>query len=496
MTLPDPITIPPWPGATVTRRTPSPNLVNQTALPVHQQVRPVPARNRHYGIVYGETWVACDPDIVEEKNGHYYLRGIISLGALDSILAVEIAGDTYSTTNPEASGSYRGDWSDAAIWDPPNNFPYAAQAGEIYLFNGLYYQVNQPFTVDDNTGQNTPTGTAYRSYFDRIYANTTVNGYAGTAGQGVDPLMVEYFGASYTETLTGTWYGQAIAHAYVTAKIPVEEFDSGWPSMRVLARGVPCFDPRTQSWGFTRNPALHLADFIQSPLYGLGKPVNWDTVSAAADRCEDAFADGPRIECNLAIAGAPVSTRRWLEVLRGYAGVLLDYRDGQYDFVVDGPREADWSVNWDGRGADMDLQGLPPIEGIRAADRKNVYRVKYTDTTTTPWKEATVEAVSEAVQSGAEIANVQDLRMPGLLVKAQAQRFADERLAESELETWLTTIPVADLGQAVQTGHVLYLDSPNGFEGDCARVLAKNRPSEGLWLLRCRQYHPDSYLEP
>lgn len=86
--------------------------------------------------------------------------------------------------------------------------------------------------------------------------------------------------------------------------------------------------------------------------------------------------------------------------------------------------------------------------------------------------------------------------MPGLQTEEQAQRYADERLAEHELERWIATVPVPDEGQNIRQGEVLVLSSPNGLSHTRGRVLGKRRSGVGQWLLRCRAYSPFAYLEP
>lgn len=497
MTAPKPYTIPPWQGGLSSeRRTPRPDVVNATARPIHQQIRQVPAANRRYGAVFGETWISSDPDIVREKDGYLYLRGVLALGEFDAINVVEIAGDTYTPDNPESSVAYRGDWASGATWTGPTALPYAAQSGEIYRFNGLYYIVKTVFIVTAITGVHTPTGTNYRANFGRVYAGTSVNTYRGTATQGADPLMVELLGAGYTETLRGVWYGTPYAFAYVTAKLPVDEFTEGWPTIRALVRGWRCFDPRTGVTAFTRNPALHLATAIASPLIGYGKPVNYASVIAPADRCDQPFPDGPRIECNLEVGGAPVATSQWIETLRSYAGVMLDFRDGEYHMVLDGPRAVDWRIVFGDHTSDVEMVDLPDIEFVSAFERANVVRVKWTDTSAVPWKEVIHVEESDAVRTQLEVPVVEEFRMSGLLVLAQVTRFAKERLAEFQLETWRGTVPVADEGAAVYSGHVLELTAPNGLQQDRCRVLGKRPIDVGRWQLRVREYNAAAYQEP
>lgn len=494
----DPNTIPPWQGGLSSeRRTPRPDTINKTARPIHQQIRQVPAANRRYGPVFGETWVSCDPDINREKDGYRYLRGILALGELDSISVIDIAGDTFTPGNPASSPGYRGDWSTGSTWTGPTALPYDAVAGEIYGFNGRYYIVKTAFKVTATGGQSTPTGELYRANFGRVYAGASINTYRGTAGQGVDPLMMELFGAGYTETLRGNWYGTPFALAYVTAKLPASEITEGWPTLRAFVRGWRCADPRTGATTFTRNPALQTATAIESPLVGYGRPVNAASVIVAADRCDQLFPDGPRIECNLAINGPPVATQQWIETLRAYAGVMLDYREGEYHFVPDGPRDVDWRIRFGDHTSDVEMVDLPDIDFVSASTRVNVVRVKWTDTRVTPWKEVTHIEESDAVIAQLEVPVVQEYLMPGLLESAQVQRFAKERLAEFQLEGWLATVPLGDEGADVRIGHVLELTAPNGLREDTARVLGHPRKiGVGRWQVRCREYNAAAYQEP
>lgn len=494
-----PITIPQWPGQrSGDRRTPDPVVPNETVRPIHEQVRQVASTSRRYAAVFGDPWISCDPDIVQKKNGFIYIRAILCLGELDEVVRVEIAGDKYSPGNPESESEYRGDWAASTTWEPPYALPYEAQLGEIYRFNGKYYAVTTPFTVTGTLAPQTPIGSAYRSNFGRVYANTNVNAYKGEPSQGIDPIMLEYFGTSYTDTLTGSWYGTPFALAYVTAKIPEDEFTDGFPTMRARVRGWRCYDPRNGLTVFTRNPALHLAAAIESPLIGYNRPVNWASVSAAAARCDDSFPDGPRIQCNLEIGGKPVPTQNWIETLRAYAGVILDFRQGEYHFVVDGPRATDAIVAFADPESDIELQALPDIDLVAGKDRKNVVRVKYTDTSSSPWRESPqpAERMTAAVTAQTELPNVQEFRMPGITVRAQAERFAQERLDEYQLEQWVCTLPVADEGANVRIGFVLDLSTPNGFDNDLGRVLGKSHTDVGQWLLRCRHYVPNAYQEP
>lgn len=64
---------------------------------------------------------------------------------------------------------------------------------------------------------------------------------------------------------------------------------NGEPQITARIRGKKCFDPRTGLTVFTENPALHLLDYIKSPVYGKGITddfINLNSFTTVADICD------------------------------------------------------------------------------------------------------------------------------------------------------------------------------------------------------------------
>lgn len=91
-------------------------------------------------------------------------------------------------------------------------------------------------------------------------------------------------------------YPSLLGCTYVYLKV---EYDSAmfpnFPEVRFTVHGkCDIFDPRTGRKSYTTNPALHAADILTDPTWGLGdNTVNQDQLVAAANVCDQTVACGP-----------------------------------------------------------------------------------------------------------------------------------------------------------------------------------------------------------
>ena len=169
--------------------------------------------------------------------------------------------------------------------------------------------------------------------------------------------------AGYDETLRSTWAGTAFALAYAVIRLPATDWQGGFPRVTMEVEGRKVYDPRTATTAYSANPALCLADFLVSPIYGRGASVDWTSFGTLADYLDEAFADGARYELHMAIGGTerPQRTAEWVDVLREYARCWLDYEDGTYRAVMDAPATATGSIQPDngGNASVLELAGDP-----------------------------------------------------------------------------------------------------------------------------------------
>lgn len=487
--------LPEFPSASTVGATPLParTTVNRTSRAINDSIRTVSADKKPLGPVYGRTRVGGKIDIVKEVGGYLYIRALFCLGTVHAIESITLNDTDYVAGNYEAYSSYQGDWSDSATWVAPHDFQYDASAGEIYKFNGIYYQLKENISIESNTGIFTPSGTGYRSYFTPLVANANVNIYRGVVGQGVDPIIAEAI-AGYAETLTGQYFGTDYQICYATLKILRASYDQGFPRISAIIQGKEVHDYRSGLTVYTDNPSLCLADYIQSPLYGLSQPVNGDSVVDCANYNDELFADRKRTTINIEVAQVQ-DTSAWVETLRLYADLMVSKFDGEYHFICNSPRPTDHKIAFSSNDLStvFEFKNLPTKSSIDLRDRPNFVRIYYTDTTL--WNERSVEVKSLALEQGLATARVTEIRAPGCHSYEQALRLAKRFLNVAENETFRIIGDVFDAGIKILPGHVIEANTPNGLVNEKIRVLTTQQTGLGRYRISGQQYSEKSFEE-
>lgn len=472
-------------------KTPSESILNAVQASVEQNLQVISADNRKLGPAYGPCVLAGRVDIFKQIGTYIYIRALFCIGEIQQISAVRINGGTYLTGDPTGDPDYIGDWEDSAVWTGLGGLPYSASAGEIWLYGGAYFETNQDFTITNNTGSYTPAD-AYAAYFDPMVTNATINVYTGSTTQSTDPILSAVGGdlIGYQETLTGSWGGAGYGIAYVVVRIKATEYTGGFPRVSASLNGAKVYDPRTGKTEYSTNPALCLADFMASPLYGLNASVDMASISAAAEYCDAVFSDGARIQIGLAIAPRrPDRTIDWVETLRAYALCWLHWQEGVYYLVVDGPTSSSGDIRFDqGTEADPELADLPSLATIPLRERPNRIRIFYTDNNRTE----SVEVETAAVTAETEFPRELELRMPGLFTEAMAERYAQYRLLLAQSELWALTFPLFDAGLRVTPGQVWSITSPN-IGTQTIRIVSQQSGQLGDYVINARQYSSAVY---
>jgi ribosomal protein S17 len=84
---------------------------------------------------------------------------------------------------------------------------------------------------------------------------------------------------------------QGIACVYIRLEFDSDKFPNGVPNFSFLVRGKSVFDPRTNTTAYSANPALCLADYLNSQRYGLNAAYNTEidnaALIAAANVCDE-----------------------------------------------------------------------------------------------------------------------------------------------------------------------------------------------------------------
>ncbi|WP_435100847.1 hypothetical protein [Arhodomonas sp. AD133] len=309
--------------------------------------------------------------------------------------------------------------------------------------------------------------------------------YRGTLDQAVDPWLAAAIDG-YADTLVDTWDGIPCALAYTVFLVPPGA-EAALDCVATI-RGRLVYDPRTDTTAWSPNPSLCMADFMASPLYGAGWAVDWPSIGVAADANDEILADGnPRRELNLTIKDQ-ASIEDHLEALRTYAGAFI-VRDGhQRALVPDRPAPVARAIDGDQL---LDLK----LRRRRAANAPTVVRVRYTDRTETPWKDAHAEAVLPEVEAGTLERRVSTVKLPGYNTHAQAYREAVERLNAATLLDLEGSARATDESLQDRRGDIVTITDELGLDAKAFRLTAVRPVAMGEWALEFAEYAESVYSD-
>lgn len=318
---------------------------------------------------------------------------------------------------------------------------------------------------------------------EALPAGVTATHYTGTAGQTVNATLVAAFAAQgivYADALPGI--------AYSVVSIPATD-SAGFPELVATIRGRKVFDTRTSTVAWSDNPALCLADFIASPAYGLGLPVDAASVTAVAND-NDALLGGLNRRRLGLVIDSVAPTRQHIEALRAYAGCWVIDSGAGLKLVSDRPRATDHTVT----AADV-IAGTFRLRQLGVADLPTVVHVTWTDTTTTPWSEKTATAYAPGVGDGTTPRRESTVPLPGIQTYAQGLREAIERVNHFSLENIEAEWDAFDEALAYEKGDVVSVTHPVGLTGKLMRITDVRPSGPGRFRVTAREYDSAAYSD-
>lgn len=328
----------------------------------------------------------------------------------------------------------------------------------------------------------------------------TVTSYTGSQST-ADATLVAAFAAqsiTYTDTLAG--------YAYSVIDMLTRDFDGQLNfSARIYGRKV--YDVRLDStaggsgshrladattWAWSDNPALALADWSASTVYGAGRAVLWSSVHAAANAA-DAMIGSPaekRRIIGVTIGNDGVTVKAISEALRAYAGCWLIPTGGGLKLLADADAAAVASYDHaSGQIAALEPLALRDLGGV-----PTVVEVIYTDTTNIPWREAS--AFAQVAGAGTTKPwRLNSVRLPGIQRYSQALREATERLNKLNLGDLSTVLEAFDIGIRHEPGDIVTLTHPVGLAAKPMRVTGVEMPLQGRWRLALVEHDPAAYSD-
>lgn len=312
-----------------------------------------------------------------------------------------------------------------------------------------------------------------------VEAGYALRHYLGEPGQGVDAGL-KAVRSDYDDTLTMTLAGQPLAIAYSVVEIPsTVEF----PVLAATIRGRKVYDPRSNTTAWSDNPALCLADYIQSPTYGQGWPVAG--VAEAANACDEMVGGQHRRTVGISVNdGRDVNRERWVESLREYAKCFVVPEGAYRKLVPDRPSASVATV-----------EAVPDTLKI-AVDQTQpvtVSRVKWKDTSGLPWRDAWAVAYALGVKSG-EVEWVEaQIDLGGIHHGPQALREASERLAAASVASVSVEFLTYDIGLVMQAGDVVTIDEPGASGLFRITSISSNEP--GLYRVSAVAYSDSMFSD-
>jgi hypothetical protein len=334
----------------------------------------------------------------------------------------------------------------------------------------------------------------------------------GTQTQGVDPLMQAAYaalGQTYSDTLAGICYSVFM--------VPPKT-SGGFPRLTATIKGLKV---STSSGGpkvYSDNPAYIIADFIESPTYGMGRAVDWTTVASVAALCDQTLDDGSKRRVLSVSLDSAQECRAWLDTLRDYAGCWIIPEGSTYRLVPDAAvtlggmwgstlwasglwASTLWAATGAGVAAAFDASNIV-AQSFRKQKRgtrtqPTVVEVTYTDVTVTPWRDRTVTVYAPGVLAGTTARRVAKIPKPGITTYAQAYRYAIERLNGYLLNDESVQFQSFDPTVAVRAGDVVSVTySPKGINAAKYFRLLKAEPvsaKPNLFAVNAEEYDPAKY---
>jgi hypothetical protein len=327
----------------------------------------------------------------------------------------------------------------------------------------------------------------------------TVTTYLGTQTTADSTVVAAFaaYGITYTDTLEGYAYSVlSVPQSAISTEIQVTGLFSGRklydPRLDSTAGGSGSHRLATPStWEYSDNPALALGDFLRSTVYGSSETVNWSTVATAAT-------------ANDALIGSPSEKRRTVgvtfssvagvtdiaEALRAYAGCFLLPGPSGIKLVPD--QDDSYVATY--AHADGTIASIAPLTLRDLGNSPTVVEVIYTDTTETPWRDASAYAELAGVGSTKPY-RLSQVRMPGVKRFSQAKREAIERLNKLTLQDVSTQIEVFDIGVRHEVADIIRVTHPIGLSLNKFRITEIQNPAAGRWLLSLIEHDAASYSD-
>lgn len=260
--------------------------------------------------------------------------------------------------------------------------------------------------------------------------------------------------------------------------------ESAWATGEVRAYSV------IPGLKWTENPALCMADFIQSTRYGPGMPVYG--VEACADRCDEIVA-GAEVRCQMGLAlTTPQSLEQTLDLFSAYAECLWAFDGDGVLMVPDAPVESPAAVL---TTSDI-VENTLKLEGNPLDSSPTEISIVYRESSGTEeqWPERVAVQRAPGVDQGEVPATRSDVHMPGIRRESEANRKALMRLRRLGYPgrySW----QAFDDGVKFKKGDVVQLPNTRGMIDRLVRILSVDMTALGIYQITGEHYDASMYSD-
>lgn len=309
----------------------------------------------------------------------------------------------------------------------------------------------------------------------------------GVIGQTVvSELAAAYaeVGITYTDTLSSSGW----AVCYSVFSVPATVTD-GFPEFTAVIKGRKVSTTFGGPKTYSTCPAYCLADFVENPFFGMGRVINWSDVAAVAAKNNESVGGEARRTINLSLINE-LFVEDWLTTLRTYAGCFVSDEGGSIRLVPDAVTSSEYSFT-----PTNIVAGSIQVTKTGPLDIPTVMRVKYTDTSTVPYKDGEAVVYASGVLAGTTPWRESVISLPGINRYSQADREGVERLNSLTLCDLIVSFSTFFAGVKMMVGMRVDVTHPIGLSSKSVRIATVNDAADGSYAITATEYDPAVYSD-
>ncbi|MEW8027853.1 MAG: phage tail protein [Candidatus Thiodiazotropha sp.] len=341
----------------------------------------------------------------------------------------------------------------------------------------------------------------YLSDGSAVPTSILVTHYTGATTQGVDPTLAAAIDG-WDSSLVTVVRGHVVGLAYSVVSIPANA-QIGVPAFVADIRGRRVYDPRdgwqsagdSSTWLYSDNPALVLADLEVSTLYGRGQSIDWSSVAAVADDCDELVQGLEQRRTVGLILKNQSNVDSWVDTLSTYAGCFVVPDGNTTKLVSNRPAAVSWPLTDEDIAADDNGKPNLSIKLRGLGNAPTVVRVVYTETSTREHRDEPAFAYRPGVLDGSVEWRESVVRLPGITRYSQAKREAVERLNFLNLTDLEVRFVTHDEGLQIQVGDLITLTSWRGLTNKQFLVTNVVPVAPGRWQVSATEYQPNVHSD-